>query len=138
MSWEFRLTVNAMQVVVGILINSQQEIFIAKRPPNKYKAGLWEFPGGKVELNESLFDALKRELEEEIGIQILSAEPWLVTQHDYGDRVVLLNTWLVTQFSGEAHGKEGQQIAWIPKSALNQFQFPDGNKEILEHLQNKK
>jgi 8-oxo-dGTP diphosphatase len=123
-----------MHVVVGIIINSQQEIFIAKRPPDKYKGGLWEFPGGKVELHETILQALKRELKEEIGIEVLAAKPWIITQHNYGDRFVELNVLLVTDFTGEPQGKEGQEIAWVSKNALSQFEFPEGNKKILAQL----
>lgn len=123
-----------MYVVVGIIINSQQEVFIAQRTSDKYKGGLWEFPGGKVEQNETLLQALQRELKEEIGIDVLAAEPWLLIQHDYGDRFVVLNVWLVTEFAGKPYGKEGQQIAWVSKNALSQFEFPEGNKQILFQL----
>ena len=123
-----------MQVVVGIIINSQQEIFIAQRPLDKYKGGLWEFPGGKVEKDETILQALHRELKEEIGIDIVTAEPWLVTHHDYGDRFVILNVWLITEFAGEPHGKEGQQTCWVAKNNLHQFTFPEGNSEILKNI----
>lgn len=123
-----------MQVIVGIIINSQQEILIAKRPSDKYKGGLWEFPGGKVEKGETLLQALRRELKEEIGIDVLAATSWLIIQHDYGDRFVILNIWLINDFLGEPHGKEGQQISWVSKNALSQFEFPEGNKKILEEI----
>jgi 8-oxo-dGTP diphosphatase len=123
-----------MQVVVGIIMNSHQQILIAQRPQEKYKGGLWEFPGGKVEPNETLFDALQREMKEELGIHVVTAEPWLITPYDYGDRVVLLNTWRVTQFTGEPAGQENQPIVWVSKDSLDQFQFPEGNREILNIL----
>ena len=107
-----------MQVVVGIIINSQQEIFIAKRPPDKYKGGLWEFPGGKVEAHETVLQALQRELKEEIDINVLAAEPWLITHYDYGDRFVVLNVWLVTQFAGQPSSKENQEISWVSKNCI--------------------
>ena len=126
---------NTMQVVVGIIFNSQQEIFIAKRPPDKYKGGLWEFPGGKVEKNETILQALQRELKEEIGIDVLDAKPWLITNHDYGDRFVILNVWTVTDFIGQPHGREGQQISWVSKHSLSQLEFPEGNTEIIKNIQ---
>jgi 8-oxo-dGTP diphosphatase len=124
-----------MQVVVGIIINVEQEILIAQRPFDKYKGGLWEFPGGKVEANESQLEALQRELLEEIGVIVQAAEPWLTIQHDYGDRVVQLNTWLVTEFSGQPQGREGQAICWISKDKFSEFEFPAGNQHIIEQLQ---
>lgn len=124
-----------MQVIVGIIFNAQNEILVAQRPPDKYKGGLWEFPGGKIEANETHFNALQRELLEEIGIEVISAEPWLEIQYDYGDRLVYLNTWLVRQFSGEPKGIEGQLIRWVSKEALSQFEFPQGNLNIIQRLQ---
>jgi 8-oxo-dGTP diphosphatase len=125
-----------IHVAVGIVINPQGEILIAQRPVDAcYGAGLWEFPGGKLEANEDVFTALQREFQEEIGIQILSADPWLQIQYDYKDRVVLLDTWLVKTYSGEPHGAEGQIIRWISPVDLNQYKFPEGNREIIAKLQ---
>lgn len=123
-----------MDVAVGIIRNAFGDILIAKRPEHKYKGGLWEFPGGKIESHETVFAALQRELEEELGITVLSAEPWLKFQHDYTDRIVLLNVWNVTNFTGEPAGREGQAIQWISPHDLHQFEFPAGNKVILENI----
>jgi 8-oxo-dGTP diphosphatase len=123
-----------IHVAVGILQNSKGELLIAKRPPDKYKPGLWEFPGGKVEKDETVFSALKREFKEEIGIEIITAEPWLQFSHDYGDRIVLLDTWRIMQFAGEAFGAEGQEICWVLPAHLKQFEFPEGNQFILKNL----
>lgn len=123
-----------MHVAVGIVMNEQGQVLIAQRPANKYKPGLWEFPGGKIEENENVFQALQRELKEEIAIQVISAEPWLQIQYDYGDRQVLLDTWKVTAFEGEPFGAEGQPVRWVKIEELSQFEFPAGNKGILEAL----
>lgn len=123
-----------MHVAVGILRNTHGEVLIAQRPKNTYKGGLWEFPGGKVEAGESAFQALQRELEEELSIKVISADSWLTFQHDYSDRVVLLDTWHVTAFSGTPEGAEGQLIRWVFPHHFNQFQFPEGNRFILEKL----
>lgn len=135
---EALINVNVMQVIVGIIINSQQEILIAQRPQDKYKGGLWEFPGGKIEANELPIQALKRELSEEIAIDVIDATPWISIQHDYGDRIVLLNTWFVTHYSGEPYGREGQAIAWVKQPALTHFEFPAGNHDIIKRLQTHK
>ncbi len=127
-----------MHVAVGIIRNALGELLIAKRPEGKYKAGLWEFPGGKVEATENAFQALQRELFEELNIQVISAEPWVQFQHDYGDRVVLLDAWQVTEFSGTPFGAEGQLIAWVSSTDLHQFHFPDGNRYLLERLDGQK
>ena len=123
-----------MHVAVGIVRNAVGEILIAQRPLSKYKGGLWEFPGGKVEQNESSFEALQRELKEEVGIDVIAAENWFQFEYDYTDRVVLLDIWRITQFTGEPHGREGQSVKWILPSQFDQFQFPDGNKIIIEKI----
>ena len=71
-----------MHVAVGVIVNEQQEILIAKRPDHQYKGGLWEFPGGKVEPGETVYNALLRELNEEVNIQVIHAESCLA--QDYG------------------------------------------------------
>jgi len=125
------MSVLRIHVVAAVIENNQGQIFIAKRPDHQHQGGLWEFPGGKVEIGESTKQALKRELFEEIGIQIQKFEPLIQISHDYPDKSVLLNVWRVTDFDGKAHGKEGQQTCWVNKSELNQFSFPAANKPIL-------
>lgn len=123
-----------MHVAVGIIRKQSGEILIAQRPLDKYKGGLWEFPGGKVEKDENVFQALQRELKEEIGIKVVTAEPWLQFEYDYKDRIVLLDTWQVIEFLGEPRGIEGQQVRWVLPQELSQFEFPAGNFFILEKL----
>lgn len=123
-----------MQVVIGIVFNANGAILIAKRPPNKYKPGLWEFPGGKIEEGESSFAALQREFAEEVGVHIISAESWMKVEYDYGDRVVLLDTWKITHFSGKPYGRENQEVLWVMPNQLSEFEFPPGNKLIIEKL----
>lgn len=123
-----------IQVVVGILINSFGEILIAKRPHNKYCPGLWEFPGGKIEANESELDALKREFREEIGIDIASAKHWFTFEYVYPDRVVSLKNWLIEKYSGVPFGAEEQQIKWVRPEELMHFTFPEGNRIIIEKI----
>ena len=123
-----------MHVAVGIIINADQEVLIARRPAGKTSSGLWEFPGGKVESDETVFQALQRELHEEIGIQVITAESWMQVEYDCPDRNVLLDTWKVTQYIGEPHGREGQAVRWVQTQQLNQFEFPEGNRLILEKL----
>lgn len=127
-----------MHVVVGIIRNTKGDILISERPKHKYKGGLWEFPGGKVEATENAFQALQRELKEELNIQVISAESWLKFQHDYSDRVVLLDTWHVTAFSGIPKGAEGQLIRWVSVNDLHEFPFPEGNHMILQAISNKR
>lgn len=123
-----------VHVAVGVVEDSKGDILIAKRPEHLHQGGLWEFPGGKVEEGEGVFAALKRELSEEIGILIDSAEPLIQIPWHYGDKAVMLDVFRVRQFSGEARGREGQVIQWVKANELNRFEFPAANQGILNAL----
>lgn len=124
-----------MHVVVGILTNANGEVLIAQRPMQKFMGGLWEFPGGKREPHETVFQALQRELHEELRIHVITAKPWLRVHYSYPDQTVYLDTWQVTRYSGELHGMEGQAFQWILPSDAGKFTFPEGNAEIIKKLQ---
>jgi 8-oxo-dGTP diphosphatase len=121
-------------VAAAAILNPQGQLLIAKRPDDKHQGGLWEFPGGKVEADESVEAALKRELLEEIGIGILKCEPLVRIEHDYSDKSVVLDVWVVSSFSGEASGLEGQPIEWIDPVDMDSYQFPEANLPIIAAL----
>ena len=125
--------VKALEVAVAVIVRKNQ-ILLAKRPEGKKHAGLWEFPGGKFESNESLGQALTREIKEELGITIKEYQELLEIAHDYPDYSVVLKIALVTDFSGEPFGRENQEVAWIPASDLEQYDFPEANTPILDKL----
>jgi 8-oxo-dGTP diphosphatase len=105
-------------VAVAILLKPNGEFLLAQRPEGKVYAGWWEFPGGKVEPNESVLDALKRELHEELGVDITHAYPWLTIRHSYAHANVRLHVYRVTEWRGEPHGKENQAFQWQSISNL--------------------
>ncbi len=117
-------------VAVGVIENEQDQIFICQRAARQHQAGKWEFPGGKVEEGETLQQALKRELFEEIGIEVEACEPLLKIEHDYADKAVLLDVWRVTAFSGSPYGKEGQPGLWVARPDLVNYDFPEANQPI--------
>lgn len=126
---------NIVHVAVGVINNPHGQFLVAKRPNNSHQGGLWEFPGGKVEGNETVLEALKRELFEEIGITFKSAIPLIRIHHDYGDKSVLLDVWNINEFTGEAFGKEGQTINWLNKNELSLYPFPAANLPIIKSIQ---
>ncbi|MBL1383965.1 MAG: 8-oxo-dGTP diphosphatase MutT [Colwellia sp.] len=130
------MTIKIVNVAVGV-IKKNNAIFICKRADDQHQGGLWEFPGGKVEANESVFAALRRELTEEVGITIHSSSQLMVIEHDYGDKCVKLDIHVVSNFSGEAHGAEGQPSEWVNISELTHYDFPAANAEIIEKLQSR-
>lgn len=123
-----------IHVAVGLLLRSDQ-VLIALRPKDSHQGGLWEFPGGKVELGESVEAALSRELKEELGVDIHSANPAMKISHDYCDKTVLLDVWSVEDFSGEPCGIEGQPVKWVSRASLQNYQFPEANKPIVLWLE---
>lgn len=123
-----------IHVAVGIIVNKTQQVLLAKRPDHLHQGGKWEFPGGKVETGESVTQALMRELKEEVAIEVISSEPFMALSYDYPDKQVLLDIHTVIHFTGEAQGLEGQQIAWVEKHDLINYDFPDANKPILDKL----
>lgn len=123
-----------VHVAVGVLINTSNEVLIAKRPDQLHQGGLWEFPGGKVEADETVLDALIREFQEEVAVTVETAEPFMEIHHDYGDKRVFLDVWISRQFKGNATGLEGQPVKWIPLLELIQYEFPEANKAIIDKL----
>ena len=124
-----------VHVAVGVVANELGQVLIALRSPLQHQGGLWEFPGGKVEVGEALLDALQREFLEEVNLQVLNAEPLLKIHHDYKDKQVLLDVHLVTEFSGSEAGREGQELRWVAIKDLKEFEFPEANKAIVLTLQ---
>ncbi len=101
-----------VDVAVGVLIDAQGRFLLTTRPPGKVYEGYWEFPGGKVEPGESIEEALRRELQEEIGITIGASTPWQVEVFDYPHALVRLHFCKVFEWKGEFHMLEGQTMAW--------------------------
>ena len=125
---------SVVHVAVGVIRDARGRILISLRHPDSHQGGLWEFPGGKVESGETLPQAMQRELHEELGIDVEGLEPLLEVSHDYGDKRVFLDIWLVNGFSGEARGREGQLIKWVSPEDLGDYEFPAANRPIIEKL----
>jgi len=123
-----------VHVAVAVIINGDGHILIAKRSEHVHQGGLWEFPGGKVEAGENLEAALARELFEELGIKLLTCQPLLEIHHDYPDKLVFLDVWSVTDFSGDAYGREQQAVRWVAPESLCEYDFPEANQPILSAL----
>lgn len=100
------------EVAVGVLLRPNSHFLMTSRPAGKAYAAYWEFPGGKVEPQESLEQALTRELYEELGIQVLQCQPWQVQVVDYPHALVRLHFFKVLAWSGELVMREGQQAQW--------------------------
>jgi 8-oxo-dGTP diphosphatase len=93
-------------------------VLIAERPAGKHMAGRWEFPGGKVAPGEAEEAALARELEEELGVEVMDAQPMMRLTHRYPDRDVELSLWRVERYRGEPQALDGQRLKWVPRMQL--------------------
>ena len=122
-----------VEVAVGV-IKRNNKIYISKRADDLHQGGKWEFPGGKREVNETIEQTLTRELSEEIGIQVNQQSPFMLIEHDYGDKKVRLDVRLVENFEGVPSHLEGQKSQWVDINDLSQFTFPDANKVIIDKL----
>ena len=126
--------VDSIHVAVGVIVNDRDEVLVAYRSENKDQGGLWEFPGGKKEKDETIESALEREFLEEIGIQLKSYSPMLKIKHDYKEYSVVLDVWMITEYSKIPVGVEGQTIEWRKVESLNFKDFPEANKNIIRLL----
>lgn len=128
------MTTKVVHVAVGV-IKHGDVYFLTKRLADSHQGGKWEFPGGKVEDNETVHQALFRELKEEVAIEVLTCTPLMEISHDYGDKKVLLEVFVVDNFTGEATALEGQACAWYELTDFDTLDFPAANKAIIEKLQ---
>lgn len=121
-------------VVAAVLQRPDGCFLLAQRPPGKAYAGYWEFPGGKVEDGETPAAALSRELHEELGIDIVSAYPWLIREFDYPHAAVRLNFFRVRAWRGEPQSCEAQDFSWQRLDAINVAPLLPANGPILKAL----
>ena len=123
-----------VHVAVGV-IKQENKFFLTKRLADVHQGGKWEFPGGKVEVDETVHHALYRELKEEVAIDILTCTPLMQINHDYGDKKVLLDVFVVDNFTGQAKALESQQEGWFTLAEFSTLNFPAANQTIIDKLQ---
>lgn len=123
-------------VAACALIDVDGRVLIAQRPEGKSLAGLWEFPGGKVEPGETPEAALVRELKEELDIDVAEAclAPFVFASHVYESFHLLMPLWLCRRWSGVAIAREHQALAWVKPAALADFPMPPADAPLVAHL----
>ena len=125
---------NHFHVAAGILRDGDGRVLISERLCDGPFNGLWEFPGGKIADGEAPIDALRRELVEELGVEITEAAAYMALHHEYPDRIVDLEFFLVTAWRGEPAGLEGQGLRWLHPTELESDELLPADAPVIEAL----
>ncbi|WP_460758736.1 Nudix family hydrolase [Lysobacter fragariae] len=125
---------NAIEVVAGVIRDARGRILLARRTHGRDLAGLWEFPGGKHEAGESAQEALKRELREELGIEIEPGAPLICVPQAYPHKRLRLDVHEVRAWHGTVRGLEGQALAWVPLHKLADYAMPPADVPVVAAL----
>ena len=125
-----------VSVVACALIDADGRVLLAQRPEGKSMAGLWEFPGGKIEPGETPEQSLIRELAEELGITVKEAclAPLTFASHSYADFHLLMPLYVCRRWDGTVQPQEGQQLAWVRPNQLRDYPMPPADVPLISHL----
>ena len=130
------MTLKILTVVAVALVDADDRVLIARRPPGKSLAGLWEFPGGKLDPGERPEAALIRELDEELGIAVREAclAPLTFASHAYPDFHLLMPLWICRRWEGTASPREGQALKWVRAGQLRDYPMPPADAPLIPPL----
>jgi 8-oxo-dGTP diphosphatase len=128
--------INVVLVAACALVDADGRVLIARRPPGRAMAGLWEFPGGKVEAGETPEASLIRELREELGIVVNAAclAPLTFASHAYPDFHLLMPLYVCRRWEGTVRAQEGQELVWVRPNQLKDFPMPPADVPLISHL----
>jgi 8-oxo-dGTP diphosphatase len=128
--------VRLLLVAAAVLLDGEGRVLLAQRPQGKSLAGLWEFPGGKIEAGERPEAALARELHEELGIEVATIDliPTSFASHAYEDFHLLMPLWRTRKWMGEPMPREGQELAWVHIDALTDYPMPPADIPLITTL----
>jgi 8-oxo-dGTP diphosphatase len=130
------VSVKLVLVAACALIDADGRVLIAQRPQGKPMAGLWEFPGGKVEPGERPEQSLIRELREELGIVVKEdcLAPLTFASHDYTDFHLLMPLYVCRRWEGTVQANEGQMLKWVRPNKLRDYPMPPADEPLISHL----
>jgi len=128
--------VRILTVVAVALVDADGRVLLAQRPPGKQLAGLWEFPGGKLEPGERPEQALIRELREELGIEVKAPclAPLTFASHAYEDFHLLMPLWVCHRWEGIVQAREGQALKWVKPKDMRAYPMPPADEPLIPHL----
>jgi 8-oxo-dGTP diphosphatase len=123
-------------VIACVLVDIDGRVLLAERPQGRSLAGLWEFPGGKMEEGETPEETLIRELREELSIEVKPAclAPLTFASHGYEDFHLLMPLFICRKWGGEVHPREGQKIAWVPVHKMREYEMPPADLPLLSMI----
>lgn len=119
---------------VGIIETEEGKLLIARRPENAMLGGLWEFPGGKQEENESIPETVERELKEELGVEVKAYKELMSLKHTYSHFSITMHAWFCKLIKGEPSPLSSQEVRWVTRDELERYPFPKANKVLTEKL----
>lgn len=122
-----------LTVAIGIILEGDR-VLIARRRAGGHLGGLWEFPGGKVGLGEAPVQALRRELEEELGVSVRLEARWTPIRHRYGKRHLVLHPFVCSIIAGKPLPKSALTLRWVPRQRIGAYRFPGANRRLLRRL----
>ena len=130
------MSLKTLLVAACALVDTDGRVLIAQRPAGKPMAGLWEFPGGKVEAGETPEATLIRELKEELGIVVKEAclAPLTFASHSYADFHLLMPLYVCRRWEGIVTAQEGQRLAWVRPNRLRDYKMPPADEPLVAHL----
>lgn len=126
---------NHLNVAAGILCDAEGRVLIAERLGDGPFHGLWEFPGGKIASDESSLQALSRELAEELGIEVTACASFMNLHHEYEDRIVSIEFFIVSDWNSDPIGREGQALRWVPRERLDADELLPADVPVIAALQ---
>ena len=122
------------EIGIGLIFNQDGELLIDQRLENTSMGGMWEFPGGKKNLEESIEETIEREIEEELGIYVKTREKLLSFEHSYSHKKLFFTVYICEWKSGMPKPLASQKIAWVSPQRLHEFPFPTANQKIISQL----
>ena len=125
---------NHYDVAAGILCDQSGRILIAERLGGGPFHGMWEFPGGKIGPDETAPEALSRELAEELGIEVTVCAPFMNLRHEYDDRTVTIEFFIVSAWNSEPVGREGQALRWVEREQLDAVELLPADEPVIAAL----
>ena len=126
---------NHFNVAAGILCDADGRVLIAERLGGGPFHGLWEFPGGKIGIDETSVQALLRELAEGLGIEVTTCASFMNLRHEYDDRIVTIEFFIVSDWNSDPVGREGQELRWVPRDRLDADELLPADVPVIEALQ---